>query len=166
MSQFNPGSPPAPPKPAGIRFRIYIPDTITGVMATWPLRVKPATGGLLRRILVPMLTVWAWVARHLSRRVITIIRRSASLSVALPVNDYCFYRLHELIIVLRKKYHASACKINILYVILGSGWEGIVIRRSNWYFIKARLSGLYYIKYIIYLRQWWECGEISVKRPF
>ncbi|MBQ3309295.1 hypothetical protein IJG78_01305 [Candidatus Saccharibacteria bacterium] len=50
-------TPPAPPKPAGIRFRIYSPACTPGVMAPCTIRSRTATGGLLRHILVPMLTI-------------------------------------------------------------------------------------------------------------
>ena len=97
-------TPPAPPKPAGIRFRIYTPATTTGVMVTCTIRARPATGGLLRQILVPMLTICTWLARSLIRR-ITIIRQTAFLSVVphqiiiqsfIKKLIYCFERQKKL----------------------------------------------------------------------
>ena len=58
MRRYSLVSPPAQPKPAGIRFRIYILAIMFGVVAPSTFRGKTATGILLWQVPVLMLTVY------------------------------------------------------------------------------------------------------------
>ncbi|MBQ3309297.1 hypothetical protein IJG78_01315 [Candidatus Saccharibacteria bacterium] len=64
-----PSTPPAQPKPAGIRFRIYIQESIDGGMALWVIKAQPVPGGLHRPILTLMLTMHTQTTQDLAHRI-------------------------------------------------------------------------------------------------
>ena len=76
-------SPPIPPVPVGIRFRMYIQATTAGGMVAWAARTPTGTGGLPQPTVIVMCTTWSWVVAISAPR-ITLVGPTGLLSAASP----------------------------------------------------------------------------------
>ena len=78
-------TPPAPPVPVGIRFRMCSQAATTGALVPCTTRTPAGTGGLPRLTVVVTRTTWAWIVAISAPRV-TLIRPTGLLSAASPSN--------------------------------------------------------------------------------